>query len=355
MISTIQHVQVQQYTNEQRNLYHVLSQLQASQVADLAKHIGVQSPKTINFPFLRALSQAATESGFDLSDEGVQVFQSQYKLVDITILRPTLGPKTAQKYFKNLMKDIPIQTNVNLKINPSTLLDKLLRITGQFEGSGYHSISGNFDDQGLSLGILQWNFGRGTLQPMLLDMYLQQPAQFKLLFGSNTNLLLSKLRGSRKDLLKFSIGINTKQHQIKEPWRSQFIKLSKNSNFRQIQLEYAQSRFNKALYLMSKYQLKTERAAALMFDIVVQNGRIPDNTHQEILDYKRNKEATLGRFLSEKEFLHVIAVKRAEAAKPAFIQDVKTRKLAIVLGKGIVHGSLLHIDHTFDLSDRFIL
>ncbi|MCB0366833.1 MAG: hypothetical protein KDD68_15660, partial [Bdellovibrionales bacterium] len=46
-----------------------------------------------------------------------------------------------------------------------------LSITGSFEGrSGWHNISTNFDGQGMSLGLLQQNFGQGSLQPLLIRM-----------------------------------------------------------------------------------------------------------------------------------------------------------------------------------------
>ena len=32
-------------------------------------------------------------------------------------------------------------------------------------------LTGNFDGQGVSFGALQWNFGQGTLQPLLQEMF----------------------------------------------------------------------------------------------------------------------------------------------------------------------------------------
>jgi hypothetical protein len=51
-----------------------------------------------------------------------------------------------------------------------------MNITGSYEGeSGWNTISGNSDGQGLSLGLLQQNLGQGTLQPLLLQMKVQNP------------------------------------------------------------------------------------------------------------------------------------------------------------------------------------
>src|SRR4051794_33004464 len=44
-----------------------------------------------------------------------------------------------------------------------------LKITGHFEDSGdpLGAVSGNFDGMGISLGVLQWNIGSNSLQPIV--------------------------------------------------------------------------------------------------------------------------------------------------------------------------------------------
>jgi hypothetical protein len=44
-----------------------------------------------------------------------------------------------------------------------------LKITGHFEDSDdpLAAVSGNFDAQGISLGVLQWNIGSNSLQPIV--------------------------------------------------------------------------------------------------------------------------------------------------------------------------------------------
>ena len=44
-----------------------------------------------------------------------------------------------------------------------------LNLTGSYEGGqGWINITNNFDGMGMSLGLLQQNFGSGSLQPLLL-------------------------------------------------------------------------------------------------------------------------------------------------------------------------------------------
>ncbi len=47
--------------------------------------------------------------------------------------------------------------------------DVLVTITGTFENSGdpYEGVSGDFDGQGISCGVLQWNIGQNSLQPLV--------------------------------------------------------------------------------------------------------------------------------------------------------------------------------------------
>lgn len=50
-------------------------------------------------------------------------------------------------------------------------LELCVSISGAFEGGTPHytDLTGNFDGQGLSAGILQWNAGQGTLQGLLIN------------------------------------------------------------------------------------------------------------------------------------------------------------------------------------------
>jgi hypothetical protein len=57
------------------------------------------------------------------------------------------------------------------QLNPASI-EKALSITGHFEDSDdpFGAVSGNFDGMGISLGVLQWNIGSGSLQPLLKEL-----------------------------------------------------------------------------------------------------------------------------------------------------------------------------------------
>ena len=55
-------------------------------------------------------------------------------------------------------------------LDDKSLLELCLKVSGGFEsgtGPSYTSLTGNFDGQGMSAGILQWNAGQGTLQTLV--------------------------------------------------------------------------------------------------------------------------------------------------------------------------------------------
>lgn len=61
-----------------------------------------------------------------------------------------------------------------------------LSISGSYEGNnGWKNITGNFDGTGMSLGLLNQNFGSGTLQPMLLKMMSRSPKAWAQIFSDD--------------------------------------------------------------------------------------------------------------------------------------------------------------------------
>src|SRR3954447_15251710 len=55
-----------------------------------------------------------------------------------------------------------------MPLNPNWI-EIALRVTGHFEDSNdpLAGVSGDFDGMGISLGVLQWNIGSGSLQPLV--------------------------------------------------------------------------------------------------------------------------------------------------------------------------------------------
>jgi hypothetical protein len=98
-----------------------------------------------------------------------------------------------------------------------------------------------------------------------------------------------------------------------------------------------------------EYGLWSERAAALMFDIVTQNGSIARTTAAQI----RAEIGMLPTAVAEKDLevskLEIVANRRAEAANSRWVDDVRRRKLCIARGKGVVHGIQYDIEAQFGI------
>jgi hypothetical protein len=230
---------------------------------------------------------------------------------------------------------------------------RCLALTGSFEtGKGipdcFAGLSGDFDGQGMSLGVLQWNFGQDTLQPLLRDMIDEDPETMKTIFHANNDILVEALHADKEELMTF---VRSIQHPVKhflyEPWRGMFKSLGRTEKFQNIQVEYAKGLFQLALELCPDYELWSERAAALLFDITVQNGGISNLVKAQILSDCNTLPGDLSEEELEVRKMRIVANRRAEAADPTWIEDVRARKLCCANGGGIVHGI------NYDLGEQF--
>lgn len=238
-------------------------------------------------------------------------------------------------------------------ISYQTLDYRCLALTGAFEtGVGipecFAGVSGDFDGQGISFGVLQWNFGQGSLQPLLKRMFADSPERSRSIFQDRFDLILTKLNGGKSELLAFARSIqHPTRHFLHEPWRGMFKSLGRSDEFRRIEVDAANSLYKAARQLCADYGLWSERAVALMFDIKVQNGSINSEVKGQIMADFHNLSPTLGEEELEVERMRIVANRRANAAKSRWREDVRERKLCIGNGKGTVHGI------TYDLEEQF--
>jgi peptidoglycan hydrolase-like protein with peptidoglycan-binding domain len=228
-----------------------------------------------------------------------------------------------------------------------------LALTGSFETGRdipecFTGLGGDFDGQGISFGVLQWNFGQGTLQPLLGDILEKQPRIVKNIFQTNYSIFKQALESDKEELMAFARSIqHPVQHYVYEPWRGMFKALGRTEEFQKIQVKYADKLFRKAVDLCAEYDLWSERALTLMFDIQVQNGNIGTLTKTQILSELGTLPKDLSREELEVQKMRIVANRRAEASNPKWIEDVRARKLCCANGGGIVHG--IH----FDLEEQF--
>jgi Putative peptidoglycan binding domain len=232
---------------------------------------------------------------------------------------------------------------------------KALALTGSYETDKgvpecFAGLSGDFDGQGLSFGVLQWNFGQESLQPLLNEMSTAHPETMAGIFQTNYDVLLRALTADKAELMTFVRSIqHPVQHYIYEPWRGMFKSLGRTEEYQDIQRKHASRLFQSALRLCADYGLWSERAVALMFDIKVQNGSISDLVKAQILKELQGLPKDLPEADLEVQKMRIVANRRAEAANPRWVEDVRARKLCCANGGGPVHGINYDLEEQFGL------
>ena len=236
--------------------------------------------------------------------------------------------------------------------------EKALRITSSFETGrplGFGGLTGDFDGMGLSFGLMQWNFGSGSLQPLLLEFAQRHPQRFNTIFGSDSSRFLQILHHSQKEQMRFVRSINDKRKRIVEPWASRFGQLANDSLFQSIQLRHIRRSMNFAVNHARRLGLRSERGLALMFDNVTQNGPgWPRVRSRAALIQQRCAaiQQRMGRPPTEREFLEIIANVIADTVNPRWSEDVRRRRMTIVRGRGRVHGENRDLGREFGLADQ---
>lgn len=234
------------------------------------------------------------------------------------------------------------------------LLQRCLALTGAFETSTgipdcYAGLSGDFDGEGMSFGAAQWNIGQGTLQPMLSSMLELHEDLMADLFHEHMGELGIMLAAPLSAQLEWARSIqDPRTHNIFEPWKGLFRALGRTPEFQAVQVEQARWIHQGAADLCGRFEVTSERAMALMFDIKVQNFWIGAATEERILaDYAGIPPAAPVDI--EVARLRCIANRRAETVNPKYMEDVRTRKLTIANGTGVVHGISYDLERQFGI------
>ena len=219
-------------------------------------------------------------------------------------------------------------------------------LTGLVETGGkdpFTSVTGNFDRQGVTFGIGWWSLGRGTLQKVL--------AQFRDADANTYNEIMggadegARLIGIKPDgASEFGASISdSRGFRLKEPWKSRFEKLGKVPAFQRIQMREMRGWVERSRQLARDAALRSERAAAFMYDYAIQQGT-SRRAIQNLPDDRKEFEQAIHRAADEQEALMMIA-NRALARVPESLRNqVRARRYAFALGKGRAGGIDIDLD-----------
>lgn len=254
-----------------------------------------------------------------------------------------------------------MQLAATTSIAKEPLVRRVLALTSSFEtGIGFPDncgiAAGNFDGQGLSFGVLQWNIGQGTLQPLLAKMLEQHGDVAKDALGADRcSEVAEMLEKPLAEQMKWALRIQRTATRdgrtrwiLSDDWKKALLRLGKTPEMIQLQVAEATRRLTLAEEWCRDYGLTCERAVALMFDINVQNGKVDRGGADRLI--RQDVSAlppTLPAQDQELEKMLIIARRRSEVVAPAWREDVRARKETIAKGHGRVHG------HEYDLERQF--
>lgn len=276
--------------------------------------------------------------------------------------------------------DFENETSALDVLSPSEL--KAVKITSTFEtgrAGGFGGLTGNFDGQGLSFGLMNFTIKAGSLIPLLQEFINKFPARYAAIFGKDAERFKEIVFAMKPDpknpkrrvrdverQMEFvnkqmnSIPFKASKNKIVEPWKTYFGKLETDSEFRKIQVKAVRRALGKARKWFDYFGFKTERGLAFMFDLVSSHGGAwldaPKfkGRRKALLDKMlAAKKAQLGRSaLTELEKMEVIANMIADASLPEWREKARLRKLWFVRGIGKVHGRLWDIKKDFGITDN---
>jgi hypothetical protein len=243
------------------------------------------------------------------------------------------------------------------------LKERVLALTGAFETGElfpecFSALGNNFDGQGISFGVLQWNFGQNSLQPLLQKMNCTYPTICKEAFGLLYTDFERMLKMNSKEQLAWSKSIQyihvksgKKRWSIDTRWSKAFKALGLTDEMICIETEALGTVYKSALSLASDYGVSTERGVALMFDILTQNGKLDKNgAGSRIKDDFESISSDLSLEDKQVEKMKIIAIRRVEVCSASFSKDVLDRKLTIAQGKGVVHSRFYKLDRDFNIT-----
>ncbi|NTU24450.1 hypothetical protein HPY28_29500 [Brevibacillus sp. HB1.2] len=221
----------------------------------------------------------------------------------------------------------------------------LLDSTGFFEGNdGYSSVSGDHDEQGMSFGIIQFNFGQGTLAPLLKDYINENEKDFKDILGSSKAATLKKVvfDYSKSKQISWGKSITTKGGaDISAEWKKPFQKLGEEASMQKLQLKHAEGYFDRAESLAEQFGIISTQGVAFLFDHAVQSWRF-NGSHSKIEDEindldREYRNSENGARLPDEDRLSVLL---------DYIRsgDESDRRRAIKNGRGKVHGKQYDVD-----------
>ncbi|KLJ01983.1 hypothetical protein WQ56_03805 [Luteimonas sp. FCS-9] len=212
-----------------------------------------------------------------------------------------------------------------------------LRVSGGYEGRAnldYHALADDFDGQGTSFGLIQWNFGQNTLGPLLLQMYNRDPGAFAGAFPAAADYrpletaIRNQSQQAQLDWARSVLRTN------RAAWSQAFHNIGDVPAFQEIQLNAVLDYHENVVTaigmmrgiapdLMQEIHVGTYAA---LYDLCVQQGTIDKGGSLASI---RQRYAT-ERPATQTDFLKIVVQERARTANSRWRADAMSRRMGII-------------------------
>lgn len=226
-----------------------------------------------------------------------------------------------------------------------SLFRRCLALTAAYEGQGYTLAVGNFDGAGVTWGIVGFTLLTGDLAPVLKTINSRSPGVVSNAFGANYAKLMEILDAPKaeKEAWANSISTGANKAGLRADWADGFQALGNDPVARAVQDEVAHNVYWKiAAQDVKTLGGMTELDAAIFFDTAVQSG----GAHGEAGTNAAKRGiavaaavAALPANATDRDRLSAIAEALTTAVNPTYVNDVRSRRMAIASGTGTVHGA----------------
>ena len=130
----------------------------------------------------------------------------------------------------------------------------------------YKNLTGDFDGMGLSVGVLQWNYGSGSLQPLLQDYILRPTVRdkldsfFKIFKATISQTATMSAAAARQEVLNWQ----TNTH-VKSEWATAWKEFLSSPEFKSIQNKYIKAVWDKACAYATEWNMGLSLRAQAFF------------------------------------------------------------------------------------------
>lgn len=256
------------------------------------------------------------------------------------------------------------------------LFDCFSKITGRFEGrQGFSNLAGNFDGMGVSAGVLQWNLGCGSLQPMLAEMLASSGYSGPFLEDLQQLAASSKAAGVEQSL-KYQVN-----NKLNTDFKQAMVSLLTDPASVNVQKKYMRKVFAVSSKLVAKFGFEDDSLLPQLFffDLITNSGSMKTVT-PELIDglFEDAGQAVFEELMAwveqypdyashtaeffnlesivalpeECQRLLIIGYERAKLSNPQWQVAAFSRRAFIAMTNGYVNKEIINIESLLGLQSQ---